>query len=148
MLLLVKSLAQPGTSRALSKCRFLLLLLLMSPLALCPAGQRPSTTPGGCPHIGLSTVHADSAVELCKRLLVPAHPQPSFCIPVHSWEHPWESCVAPTVAWVCKSASIQCLVSGTALFSAAPTGPLCPASYTGHLSNYLGPSRRFCQSSL
>lgn len=36
-----------GTSWTFGKCGFLLLLLLVSPLKLCPAGQMHDTTPGG-----------------------------------------------------------------------------------------------------
>ena len=72
-----------------------------------------------------NVVNKDSAVELCKRPLVPTHRQPSFFTVIHSWECAPESCADPTETWVCISASIQSLVSAIALLSAAPAGLLC-----------------------
>ena len=79
----------------------------------------------GCHCIEPKVVNKDSAVELCKRPLVPAHRQPSFFTLIHSRECAPLSCGVPTVPWVCKSASIQSLVSAIALLSVAPAGPLC-----------------------
>lgn len=53
-----------GTSWTFGKCGFLLLLLLVSPLKLCPAGHNSR----GCHHIDLNVVHSSCALELCNEL--------------------------------------------------------------------------------
>lgn len=86
----------------------------------------------GCHRIEPNVVNKDSAVELCKRPLVPTYRQPSFFTVMHSWECAPESCAIPTETWVCKSASYSepCLSHSPAL--------CCPcwsfyATCTGHL---------------
>lgn len=89
----------------------------------------------GCHRIEPNVVNKDSAVELCKRPLVPTHRQPSFFTVMHSWECAPESCAVPTETWVCKSACIQSLVSAIALLSAAPAGLFTPPALGTFLIN-------------
>lgn len=96
----------PGTSKALSQCWFLLLLLLTRLLMLCPAGQMHNTTPGGA--ITLNSVQSMQIVLWsCARghwfLLTTSPAYSLHCILGITLGNP---VLFPEEAGVCKSASI------------------------------------------
>ena len=145
---LVKSLLStvPSTSKALSKCWFFLLLLMMSPLTLCPAGQMDNATPGGA--IALSSMSSVwTLLWSCARghwFLLTASPAFSFWYilgnvlqnRVQSPQWPGFVNLPPFIA-----------LSQPQPCSLLPLLVLY-ATCTGHLSNYLGLHWWSCQSSL